>query len=160
MDAQRPETAAEAWRELSRRYVQDVSRYFRERTVGEVARFLFQGGGRYGNCPLHDQFLAQAQEQVDLFVSGNPAASEAGTLLEAILLGPRPGADHPAGLCLIAAEGLALPLIPLAETGVLTDVADRYNRQFSRRTPALPIQDRLCRAMREELARRGAKTTQ
>ena len=97
---------------------------------------------------------------MDLFVSGNPAASEAGTLLEAILLDPRPGADHPAGLCLIAAEGLALPLIPLAETGVLTDVADRYNRQFSRRTPALPIQDRLCRTMREELARRGAKTTQ
>lgn len=87
MDAQRPETAAEAWRELSRRYVQDVSRYFRERTVGEVARFLFQGGGRYGNCPLHDQFLAQAQEQVDLFVSGNPAASEAGT----------PAGGHPSG---------------------------------------------------------------
>lgn len=116
------ETAAEAWRELSRRYVQDVSRYFRERTVGEVARFLFQGGGRYGNCPLHDQFLAQAQEQVDLFVSGNPAASEAGPLLEAILLGPRPGADHPAGLCLIAAEGLALPFDPLGG-----------NRRFDRR---------------------------
>lgn len=80
-----------------------------------------------------------------------------GPLLEAILLGPRPGADHPAGLCLIAAEGLALPLIPLAETGVLTDVADRYNRPVQPAHAALPIQDRLRRAMREELARRGPK---
>lgn len=159
MDMQRPETAADAWRGLCSRYVQDVSRYFRERTVGEAARYLFLGGGRYGNCPLHDQFLAQAEAWVEAFVSGAPGAEDAGALLAAMLLDPQPGAEHPAGLCLVAAQGFALSLVPLADTGTLADVAGRYERLFTRRQPPLPLQDRLRRAMREELLRRGASPT-
>ena len=149
-------------RKLYEEYTANADAFFRQRAAGSALRALFAGEGRYGNCPLHDAFLAAVGEKLAdltaLLQAGDPGPAGrrcAGEVLEYMLLAPNPGPEHPAGLCLTAAEYLAAPLIPWADTEALRDVCARYDARFTRRLRPLPNQEKLRRAMRKELDARG-----
>ena len=103
--------------------------------------------------PCHMAFYEAAGEAVSRFAAGEPEAGEAFQGARFLLTMGQEGRPALLRPMLEAAQGHALPLIPLMEPGQAAELARWYRAHYPKRR-RLPVQDKVLRAL-EDRARDG-----
>ncbi len=152
-DSERTE-ALEGLRALYAEYIAGTEAFFAGRGIKHELMTLLAGGGRYSDCPLHEEFIRRLEAHLSgcaaRMAADPPAWREtADAMLEYMLFSARPDTNHPAGWVLVAAESRAGVLLPYAGTDELRSAGERYAKRL-RRQGALPVQRELRRRLEQE----------
>lgn len=133
-------------------YIEHVTDQWTSRDMSDVFGAMFSGRGRFGRDEWVRDFLAELEEliaEAAITPVDGVAASQltAYMLFDAHIDAPPPAEDG-----LAAADGRALPLIPLLSPEQLALQYQRYRSQLRRR-PGLPCQRKLLQAMKKALTK-------
>jgi len=125
-------------------------------TAGKLSAWLL-GNRQFGGLPAHGDFYRQAEtltSELAGALSKEPSPELAATTLRWMLSGEIASEKDPAYWMFLAAESLCAPLLPHCSKPALAEIRDNYRRRL-RRTPALPNQKKLARALDAELRKRN-----
>lgn len=129
-------------------------------TAGRLSAWLL-GNRQFGGLSAHGDFYRKAEAlaaELAGALSEEPAPELAAATLRWMLSGELASERDPAYWMFLAAENLCAPLLPHCPKPALAEIRDGYRRRL-RRTPPLPNQKKLARALDAELKRRESRNS-
>lgn len=127
-------------------YLSEALRVEQARKPGEG---IFGIGKKPSDDPCHDRFISDLGAMLDDFCRSQPASSDVSAVLKLIFRAPK---EHPeptsAYWVLIAAQKLALPLIPLLTLPDAAALVSEYAATY-KRWERLPVQKQIYLALKQ-----------
>jgi hypothetical protein len=153
----RAEELAAALRACFAEYVKCLDDYVSRDsdTAGKLTAWLL-GNRQFGGLPAHGDFYRKAEAltaELAGALSETPSPELAAATVRWMLSGRLASEKDPAYWMFLAVEGLCEPLLSQCSKPALAEIRDNYRRRL-RRTPALPNQKKLARALDTELRKR------